>query len=181
MTPDDWAVLADRLLIAGHPRADALVLGLDRGPTQLGGLTPAADLAPLLDDWRVVLLLGPLTDAHTRWLYAQLRPRLELETRRRLPTGGSLAGLAQQLRQRPRRGRRRAARADRSERLITLGRLVDPMLPERWRWTALARLLRGDATLIRRVAARLPDWIDPPIPGLPRPPSAPPDPTPASL
>jgi hypothetical protein len=162
MTPDDWAVLADRLQIEDHPRADALMLGLDRGPTQLGGLTPAADMAPLLDDWRWVLLLGPLTEPQTRWLYGQLRPRLEHETRQTLPVGGSLTQLARQLRQRARarRGRRRAMRSDRQERLVTLSRLLDPMLPDRWRWQALALLLRGDARLIEIVGEKLPGWCE---------------------
>lgn len=159
MSPEDWAVVADRLLVEGHPRAEALALGLRRGPDDLHRLAVAADLAPVLpaDAWPWVLLCPPLTRAMTLELYAQVRPKLERESRRVLPTAGSLAQLSRALRKKPRRPlrMRRLQRPDRHDRVQTLARLLDPMMPERWRWAALAHLIAGDVGVTRHIVATL--------------------------
>lgn len=164
MSPDDWAVFADRLEVAGDRRAETLAMGLRLDPRALTALTAAADLAPLLPpgDWPWTLLCPPLTRSMTFELYAHLRPKIERESRRVLPTGGSLSQITRTLRKKPRRPprMRRLQRPDRYDRITTLARLLDPLMPERWRWSALAQLIAGDPDIIRQVGQCLRGWAD---------------------
>ena len=164
MSPDDWAVFADLLEIAGDDRAEALAMGLQADPRALTALTIAADLAPLLlpGDWPWTLLCPPLSRSMTFELYALLRPKMERESRRILPVSGSLSQLTRALRQKPRRPprMRRLQRPDRHDRLTTLARLLDPLMPERWRWSALAQLIAGDQIIIPKVGQSLRRWAD---------------------
>ena len=125
----------------------------------------AADLASVLppEAWPWTLLCPRMDRPKAMALYALLRPKIERESRRVLPEAGSLTQISRSLRRKPRRPprmRRLSPRGDRLDRLTTLSRLIDPMLPERWRWSSLAQLIVGDAPMIRQVAACLRRWAD---------------------
>lgn len=160
LTRDDWAVLADRLQLAGDPRGATLAHGLAAGPEGCSALNPAAELAPLLavTRWPITLICPPLDTPLVLTLYGVIRPHVEREARRQLPVGGSRADLVRALRRPPRQLERRVQRG-RAERLAALARLVDPASPPRWAWIACRQLIRGDAALIRTVTRRIEDWV----------------------